>query len=108
MEKVCSISEENIQSNENNDNVECNRIGNKNWCKCGHCQLDYLSKEEEYCCCKEFDLIISKINTGSNCSCITKHPSFGKLILDNDVLEVAIMQYHDQIRRPLPDPLERE
>ena len=30
-----------------------NRIGNKEWCKCGNCEFTLLVNEKEYVCCQE-------------------------------------------------------
>ena len=87
------------------DHEKENRFGNTDWCKCGNCQTNYLSTVEEYRCCKEYDSVLKKIDS---VPCITRHSSFDKLILDNEVLELGIMYYHADNRKPLPDPMENE
>ncbi|XP_072281368.1 uncharacterized protein [Pyxicephalus adspersus] len=54
---------------------------NMDWCKCGHCCQ--VSTMEESVCCHE----ISGINYPLNDDCITLHPAFQELCLDQDRLD---------------------
>ena len=52
---------------------------------CGHCDATNLAGALEYCCCREIDSILRKLD-GSQELCITQHRDFGSLA-NHTVLE---------------------
>ncbi|XP_075695676.1 uncharacterized protein LOC142661888 isoform X2 [Rhinoderma darwinii] len=58
-------------------------ITNTSWCKCGNCCV--MSTMEESICCHEISGLLSQLNDER--VCITKHPSFQELCLDQDRLD---------------------
>jgi hypothetical protein len=78
-------------NNDNDANVDNNlelitegRSGNRLWCQCGECcEMD---SDEQSVCCAEFENI--KICM-QHYTCVSKNPSFPKLILDMEVLNVS-------------------
>lgn len=58
-------------------------IRNTSWCRCGHCCV--MSTLEESICCHEMLGLVPQLNDEH--SCITKHPAFQELCLDQDRLD---------------------
>ncbi|KAM3920883.1 uncharacterized protein RB166_010376 [Leptodactylus fuscus] len=58
-------------------------ITNTNWCDCGHC--DVMSSLEESICCHEISSLIPQLTDER--FCITMHPAFRELCLDQDRLD---------------------
>ena len=48
-----SMSGDSLSSDSEHDSVEESRLGNANWCRCGHCHHILLVREKEYICCQE-------------------------------------------------------
>ena len=67
-----------------------------NRCECGCCSL--LPTYQECICCKEIDSIVSKIEEANDPSvvCITKHPGFESVCLNEWVLQAAYFQFRQE------------
>eukprot|EP00057_Strongylocentrotus_purpuratus_P000404 XP_001175945.2 PREDICTED: uncharacterized protein LOC752337 [Strongylocentrotus purpuratus] len=74
------------------------RLGNNNWCSCnGGCEA--MPTARESVCCKEVEKVIKKMDEymeNNNLKCITEHPGFRTVCLDEHVLDVAYYQYRQQ------------
>lgn len=68
------------------DFITSGRSGNSLWCKCKECME--MENDEESVCCYEFENIRNPSISG-DFGCVTINPSFGKLILDREVLNVT-------------------
>ncbi|XP_033103859.1 P2X purinoceptor 7-like [Anneissia japonica] len=67
------------------------RLGNTNWCKCGHCQ-EMNSIEECLCCHEVPDVVATRdrdITVTGDLNCITRHPGFESNCLDVWSLQMA-------------------
>ncbi|XP_052075875.1 uncharacterized protein LOC127713966 [Mytilus californianus] len=73
------------------DDME-HRLGNTNWCDCGNCES--MPKAEECICCHELSRVTEKMEElPTPVSCITEHPGFEPVCLNQYVLETAYFQY---------------
>ncbi|CAC5418551.1 unnamed protein product [Mytilus coruscus] len=71
------------------------RLGNTNWCDCGHCES--MPTANECICCQELNRMTDKMEElPSPTQCITEHPGFEPVCLNQYVLETAYYQYRQQ------------
>ncbi|XP_063398773.1 P2X purinoceptor 7-like [Mytilus trossulus] len=84
----------NNASLDGDDDME-QRLGNTNWCDCGNCES--MPKAEECICCQELRRVTEKMEELTTpVSCITNHPGFEPVCLNQYVLETAYFQYRQQ------------
>jgi hypothetical protein len=90
---------------------ENERLGNTNWCTCGNC-VDMNSIVECYCCCesehvdRKRDELVANHTEMHGDICITTMERFQTLCLDRDVLEIALIQIYNALRKgPVPIPI---
>ncbi|RCN24967.1 hypothetical protein ANCCAN_29325 [Ancylostoma caninum] len=78
-----------------NRRVDPSRLADRHWCSCGNCIL--FSQPRENLCCQEvirvasspFTVVVERIREKMGSMdgfCITGHPSFRKVVLDQEVL----------------------
>ena len=76
------------------EEVEClenSRIGNFEWCMCGHCRS--MDTSTESLCCKEVGEISSDRFEGKQC--VTLVQEFSEVCLNEVVLKVTLVGYND-------------
>jgi hypothetical protein len=73
-------------TNEESTNNEEDEAIDKNLCSCGHCAR--LPKQRECLCCKQFQRYDEHYIT-EDMPCISLHPDFDIICLDNTVLETV-------------------
>jgi hypothetical protein len=71
----------------NTSTIPDTRIGNTDWCACGHCPQ--MTTEHESYCCTESENVR---NLKGGLTCITHHESFQSVILNKDTLQAARYQ----------------
>jgi len=82
------------------------------WCKCGCCETQ--KKISDNICCTEFPeskkkfLELETFKEGQQVDCITKHPAFFSLVLDEWVLQKAWMTHKQQYDRLQKDVKQKE
>ncbi|XP_070552819.1 P2X purinoceptor 7-like [Ptychodera flava] len=87
------------ESNENEippDPPRPPRMGNRDWCQCGHC--DTMNDEQSCICCCEVAKVNEEVDkwvstSRQSCDCITEHPGFDAVCLNPWVLRTAYRQY---------------
>eukprot|EP00795_Rhopilema_esculentum_P011107 gene11107-19977_t len=85
------VSEDKSSSNDDDEeDLNIERISNTDWCDCGHCVS--MPKSVECLCCREVALTLQKANE-ANCGCITQVDGFTPVCLNPDVVVTAIYQY---------------
>ncbi|XP_069133573.1 uncharacterized protein [Argopecten irradians] len=98
--RICFEPEADPSSDEGNSEgdleVRALRVGNTEWCRCGHCPA--MPTEKESLCCKEMDQVQNKLSEG----CITAHSGFDAVCLNEYVLETAYLTFR-QYHGPLPE-----
>jgi hypothetical protein len=72
---------------EDTSTIPDTRIGNTDWCACGHCPQ--MTTEHESYCCTESENVR---NLKGGLTCITHHESFPSVILNKDTLQAARYQ----------------
>ena len=77
-------------TNEESTNNEENEAIDKNFCSCEHCAL--LPKQRECLCCKQFQHYDEHYIT-EDIPCISLHPDFDIICLNNTVLETAYVVF---------------
>ncbi|XP_072012201.1 uncharacterized protein [Engystomops pustulosus] len=83
-EQPAFMSDPNKPHEVKNENPEARKdIKTTTWCKCGNCCV--MPTLEESVCCHEITGLISKLS--SERVCITSHPAFKELCLDQDRLD---------------------
>ncbi|XP_022111657.1 uncharacterized protein LOC110990883 [Acanthaster planci] len=71
------------------------RLNNISWCSCGEYQI--MPAVRESLCCKEINQVGQKMdNIEADLNCITEHPGFYSVCLDQWVLETVYFQYRQQ------------
>lgn len=81
----------------NNDEDIDGRLGNNNWCSCsGGCVAMPVVRESV--CCKQIHQIVQKMDAypHGELDCITEHPGFQTVCLDEWVMETAYLHYRQQ------------
>ncbi|XP_037528678.2 uncharacterized protein LOC119405926 [Rhipicephalus sanguineus] len=71
------------------DPPEPDRLGNTRWCTCGQCVP--MPTTLESICCREIQAAIRRQPSG----CVTEHPYFHTLCLDEVVLSVVLQMFED-------------
>lgn len=93
-EPEASSSDESDDSRGDNPEDDIvDRVGNTDWCKCNCCTAMPTAKES--ICCQEVQ-IDAKRGSIHQLTCITQHPGFGPVCLDEYVLETAYYQNRSQ------------
>lgn len=86
------------------DLVQNNRIGNTNWCTCGHCII--MPTDSESTCCKELGKVCEMIERdGLELVCVRDHPDFDLFIMNPGVLRLAAINVSSMWRTNLPSPI---
>ncbi|XP_061186205.1 P2X purinoceptor 7-like [Saccostrea echinata] len=67
------------------------RVGNNDWCTCGHCPA--MSTAPESICCKEIPQILTVLEDEQGKCCITEHSDFPPVCLHHAVLRTAYYAY---------------
>ncbi|XP_076060321.1 uncharacterized protein LOC143036648 [Oratosquilla oratoria] len=68
---------------------QSHRIGNTNWCTCGHCLPMQTAKESV--CCNEMEQVAEKLDEKGNC--IIDHEGFQVNCLNEHVLETSFWEF---------------
>ncbi|XP_010787883.1 centrosomal protein of 162 kDa-like [Notothenia coriiceps] len=92
--------ETNSESDSGDDNppndrqipLDLQRLNNVEWCTCGYCRADNLETVQECVCCRELAKV-QALNGNHGGSCITQHPGFEAVCLNEYVLDVAYSYY---------------
>ncbi len=90
--------------------AELRRVGRRDWCTCLRCEM-MLTDCESLCCLERPQVkshldVIKHGNSDEVTKCITQTERFQTLILDADVLQLLLIQIHNDLRKgPLPDPV---
>ncbi|KAJ4944140.1 hypothetical protein JOQ06_024078 [Pogonophryne albipinna] len=92
--------ETNSESDSEDDNppddrqipLDLQRLNNVEWCTCGCCRADNLETVQECVCCRELAKV-QALNGNHEGSCITQHPGFEAVCLNEYVLDVAYSYY---------------
>ena len=82
-------SEETVGNEEENNSLEVSvevRRGHNHWCSCGRYPI--MTTERESVCCKEIREVLNKM---ASSACITIHPNFETVCLNEEVLETALV-----------------
>ena len=80
------------------------RLGNTDWCSCGHC--NGMSAVKEGLCCQEMiDLRHKLEQEQQTLDCITENSAFYRVVLEHEVLSAALVANIDRLREPLEEPL---
>ncbi|XP_013409982.1 uncharacterized protein LOC106173401 [Lingula anatina] len=74
-------------------NTEAQRVGNTEWCECGHCSA--MTTEAESRCCHEIPEVKNRAEEGG-VDCIIMHPGFGQGCLNPYALEIAYLHHRQQ------------
>ena len=78
------------------------RRESSSWCLCGRC--DVMPTEQECVCCREFDAVSTMLSEGS-IQCVTLHPRFSSVCLQEDVLRAVLVLLHDMQSSNLEEPI---
>ena len=91
-------------TNEESTNNEEDEASDKNCCSCGYCAL--LPKQRECLCCRQFQHYDEHYIT-EDIPCISLHPDFDIICLNNTVLETAYVVFmrYKRLEGRAPDSL---
>ncbi|XP_077991063.1 uncharacterized protein LOC144445398 [Glandiceps talaboti] len=88
-----SSANESVSDPDENDADD--RVGNINWCSCTQCQ-EMLKQVDSICCCEIDDVKKKMDELDAETNCITDHPGFIPVCLNEWVLQTAYFQYRQQ------------
>ena len=75
------------------------RLGNTDWCSCGHCNA--MSAVKECLCCQEMVALRHKLEQEQQTlDCITQNSAFYRVVLEREVLRTALVAKMDRLREP--------
>lgn len=84
---IANIADDVVNINNNNaiPGVD-GRLGTNDWCKCGNCSTETLSKDKECICCCEIDECAGRLVN----SCIISNPNFMHYCINYEGLEIGL------------------